>query len=116
MKSLRESPPSEISGRPVAYMTDRLTGITTNLSTGETESMSGEKGNVLAFTFADSGHSRVTARPSGTEPKIKYYASVTSQDLLDLAADSLATTKQNVDQASSDILDAMVKVAEATLS
>jgi phosphomannomutase len=116
MKSLRESPPSEISGRPVALVIDRLTGTTTNPGTGETESIPGEKGNVLAFTFADAGHTRVTARPSGTEPKIKYYASVTSQDLPDLAADSLATTKQNVDQASSDILDGIVKVAEATLA
>jgi phosphoglucomutase len=116
MKSLRESPPSEISGRPVASVIDRLTGTVTTPATGETRSIEGEKGNVLAFTFTDAGHTRVTARPSGTEPKIKYYVSVTSEDLPDLSANNLVRTKQNVDQASADILDGIVKVAEATLA
>ena len=116
MKSLRESPPSEISGRPVALVVDRLKGTAVRPATGETEPVKGEKGNVLAFTFTDAGHTRVTARPSGTEPKIKYYVSATSQDLTDLAADSLEQTKRNVDRAAEDILNGIAEIAEATLS
>ncbi len=116
MESLRTAPPAEIAGRQVSAVIDRLAGTTTDPETGEIRPVSGESGNVLAFTFTDAGHTRVTARPSGTEPKIKYYVSATSQDLEELEAESLDRTKANVDQAAQDILDGVVVVAEATLT
>ena len=115
MASLRDAPPKEIAGRAVASVIDRQAGTATDPHTGQIESVDGEKGNLLAFTFTDAGHTRVTARPSGTEPKIKYYVSVTSQDLVDLQGTDLNTTKENVDRAAETILDGMVTVAEATL-
>lgn len=116
MKTLRESPPTEIAGRKVALVIDRQEGKATNPGTGDVTTVDGDKGNVLAFTLSEAGHTRVTARPSGTEPKIKYYVSATSQDLTDLAGDDLVTTKANVDRAAEEILAGMAEVAEATLA
>ena len=115
MASLRETPPTEIAGRPVTRVVDRQEGTSTDPTTGRAEAVEGEKGNVLVFTLTEAGHTRVTARPSGTEPKIKYYVSVTSQDLTDLATDDLEQTKALVDEAARDILNAMVRIAEAAL-
>jgi phosphoglucomutase/phosphomannomutase len=116
MQSLRERPPTDIAGRCVSRVIDRQNGTSTNPATGNIEPVEGETGNVLVFALTDAGHTRVTARPSGTEPKIKYYVSATSQDLTDLASDDLEQTKRLVDQAAQDILDGIVEIAEAALS
>ena len=116
MESLRERPPTDIAGRRVSRVIDRQNGTSTNPATGNAEPVEGETGNVLVFTLTDAGHTRVTARPSGTEPKIKYYVSATSQDLTDLASDDLGHTKGLVDQAAQDILDGIVAIAEAALT
>jgi phosphoglucomutase len=55
----------------------------TNLITGETWKISLPKSNVLQFITEDG--SKISARPSGTEPKIKFYFSVNTQ--LDNAAE-----------------------------
>lgn len=115
MQGLRQTPPTEIVGRRVALVIDRQAGTATAPDSGRISPVEGEKGNVLAFTFTDAGHTRVTARPSGTEPKIKYYVSVTSQDLTDLDGGDLATTRKNVDTAAQEILAGVVAAAEATL-
>ena len=49
-------------------------GIKTNLDTGSTEQITLPKSNVLQFITEDG--SKISARPSGTEPKIKFYFSV----------------------------------------
>ena len=115
MSFLRESPPTEIAGRPLARVIDRQAGTSTDPHSGAVEPIDGDKGNVLAFTFTDAGNTRVTARPSGTEPKIKYYVSAASKDLK-LDGTTLAETKTNVDKAAQDILDGMVTVAESALN
>ena len=115
MSFLRKSPPTEIAGRPLARVIDRQAGTSTDPHSGAVEPIDGDKGNVLAFTFTDAGNTRVTARPSGTEPKIKYYVSAASKDLK-LDGTTLAETKTNVDKAAQDILDGMVTVAESALN
>ena len=116
MKSLRDSPPNDIANRPVIRVIDRQAGTKHNSKTGETGAIEGEQANVLVFTLTEAGHTRATARPSGTEPKIKYYISATSQDLTDLASSDLNTTRSKVDQAAQDILDDIVAIGEATLN
>ncbi len=64
MKQYRENPPRELAGSPVVKIIDYLESEKTGL----------EKSNVLRF-FAEDG-SVVAVRPSGTEPKIKYYFGV----------------------------------------
>ena len=71
MKSLRETPPSEISGVKVAEFKDYSDGSVLNCATGEKTTMELSGSNVLRFEMTDG--TSVIVRPSGTEPKIKVY-------------------------------------------
>ena len=116
MAKLRKTPPNAIGAHPVIRVVDRQTGKFRNLKTGDTGTVEGEKGNVLAFTLSEAGHTRVTARPSGTEPKIKYYVSASSLDVDGAAHDDLATTKKAVDGAANEILNAIAEIAESAVA
>ncbi|MFN8416124.1 MAG: phospho-sugar mutase [Cytophagaceae bacterium] len=74
MADLRANPPKSLSGSAVAWMYDYANQKATNVKTGATEEIKLPKENVLQF-LTDDG-SLVSARPSGTEPKIKFYFSV----------------------------------------
>lgn len=71
MKSLRETPPAEISGVKVAQFKDYSDGSVLDCATGEKTSMELSGSNVLRFEMVDG--TSVIVRPSGTEPKIKVY-------------------------------------------
>lgn len=74
MSSMRSNPPSEFGGIPLSLMKDYKTGETYNLETGKkVKDINLPSSNVLQFLLQDG--SMVTIRPSGTEPKIKFYAS-----------------------------------------
>ncbi|MDI3320731.1 phospho-sugar mutase [Pinibacter soli] len=89
METYRSNPPKEINGVAVAQLLDyeKLEGK--NLQTGETWNITLPKSNVLQFILADG--SKISARPSGTEPKIKFYFSVNTK--LANAAEFEATEK-----------------------
>lgn len=74
MEGYRISPPAEINGSAVVTLLDYQLQIGKNLQTGETWTIQLPKSNVLQFITADG--SKISARPSGTEPKIKFYFSV----------------------------------------
>ncbi len=74
MVNFRENPPKEFDGSPVVRVEDYKTSIAKNLKTGEEEKLSVEPSNVLIFYTED--NSKIAMRPSGTEPKIKFYFSV----------------------------------------
>ena len=74
MVDMRTNPLKEINGERIIMMEDYQTSIATNLLTGEKETMSIPKSDVLIY-YTDEG-SKIAARPSGTEPKIKFYVSV----------------------------------------
>lgn len=74
MRDLRAQPPGTIAGSPVVELRDYQTGIIRNLQTGEEKPTGLESSNVLQFLTEDG--SKISARPSGTEPKIKFYFSV----------------------------------------
>ncbi|HLS31402.1 MAG TPA: phospho-sugar mutase [Flavobacteriaceae bacterium] len=74
MKELRENPPKEFDGIKVAVFEDYQTSERTHLKTGEQSKIIIPKSNVLIFYLEDG--SKIAARPSGTEPKIKFYVSV----------------------------------------
>lgn len=114
MQGLRDAPPEAVGGHPVVRMIDRQTGQIRHVQTGETDTADGDKGNILIFTFSGSGHTRVTARPSGTEPKIKYYVAVASVDQPD-TADDLQTTKQRADRIAEEIIEGMLSLSERIL-
>ncbi|WPQ66169.1 phospho-sugar mutase [Chitinophaga sancti] len=74
MKGYRENPPATIAGVPVVTTYDYQLQQVKNLKTGEMKAITLPKSNVLQFVLEDG--SKISARPSGTEPKIKFYFSV----------------------------------------
>lgn len=74
MQKFRENPPRMINGAEVVLLQDYQSSQSKNLKTGETTAIDLPKSNVLQFTLSDG--SKISARPSGTEPKIKFYFSV----------------------------------------
>jgi len=74
MINLRKNPVLEIDGSKVEYLFDYETSTKKNLITGRVETIDIPKSNVLIYQTLDD--TRVAARPSGTEPKIKFYFSV----------------------------------------
>lgn len=77
MEDLRNNPPKQISGSAVIYLRDYKLGEITNLSSGDASETGLPTSNVLQFETAEG--TIVTARPSGTEPKIKFYFSVNAE-------------------------------------
>ncbi|MBR2878584.1 MAG: phospho-sugar mutase [Clostridia bacterium] len=71
MAGIRNNPPKTVAGHTVNYFTDISARTKTNLATGETASINLPKSNVLLFEM--DGEAWCAARPSGTEPKIKFY-------------------------------------------
>jgi phosphoglucomutase len=71
MDDFRSNPPAKLDGSPVVVIKDYQSGISKNLITGEETTIDLPKSNVLQF-FTQDG-SKVSVRPSGTEPKIKFY-------------------------------------------
>jgi phosphoglucomutase len=82
MEGYRTNPPATINGAQVVQLLDYQLQQGKNLVTGESWSIDLPKSNVLQFVTADG--SKISARPSGTEPKIKFYFSVKT-DLADRA-------------------------------
>ncbi len=79
MADLRENPLKEINGQRVLMVEDYQSSMAKNLLTGEEEALKIPKSNVLIYYLEDG--TKICARPSGTEPKIKFYFSV--NDTLD---------------------------------
>ena len=77
MEGYRTSPPKTIDGVAVAALLDYELQVGKNLQTGETYPINLPKSNVLQFLLNDG--TKISARPSGTEPKIKFYFSVNSK-------------------------------------
>ncbi|MFZ6000305.1 MAG: phospho-sugar mutase, partial [Bacteroidota bacterium] len=76
MQKFREQPPAEIAGQKVVRILDYKIQLEKNVATGATTPIDLPKSDVLQFYTADG--SKISVRPSGTEPKIKFYVSVKS--------------------------------------
>ncbi len=74
MSAFRGNPPEYINQSKVALIKDYLTGKAMNMVTGEQSEIDLPKSNVLQFFLEDG--SKISVRPSGTEPKIKFYFGV----------------------------------------
>jgi phosphoglucomutase len=74
MSDMRENPLTSIFAEKVEFLSDYQSSIQKNLITGEEKVMDLPKSNVLIY-HTENG-TRIAARPSGTEPKIKFYFSV----------------------------------------
>ncbi len=74
MVELRKNPLSEIDGSKVTFVCDYDASTKLNLISGKTETIDVPKSNVLIYHTEDG--TKIAARPSGTEPKIKFYFSL----------------------------------------
>ena len=91
MTALRNDPPKTLAGSPVIMAIDHGKSTQTDLLTGATSNTELPASNVLQF-ITEAGD-KVSARPSGTEPKIKFYFSVRTT-----TGDSYAATKAELER------------------
>ena len=94
MRQLRANPPREIAGSKVVQIDDVLKGTSLDVLSGHEKKLELPASNVLQFYTADG--SKISARPSGTEPKIKFYISVkgTLEDRKEFSAAEAAVESQ----------------------
>ena len=76
LSNMRNNPITEIDGEKIEYFYDYQAATEKNLITGEVKKIDLPKSNVLIYKTVSG--TRIAARPSGTEPKIKFYFSVNS--------------------------------------
>jgi phosphomannomutase len=102
MIDLRENPASEINGQRVVCIEDYDNATSKNRFTNEIEPLSIPKSNVLIYYLEDG--SKICARPSGTEPKIKFYFSVNAP--LD-RVENIAVVEKEIDEKIKNIIAGM---------
>ncbi len=102
MESYRNNPPKIINGSPVVQLLDYELRKGKNPQTGDEWAIELPKSNVLQFILEDG--SSISARPSGTEPKIKFYFSVNAK-LTDAGA--YAKTDRELDEKIKAIITSM---------
>ena len=73
LKDFKENPVESVQGSKVIWIEDYNTSIAKNVVTGEEKNIDLPKSNVLIYETEDG--TRIAARPSGTEPKVKFYMS-----------------------------------------
>ena len=84
MATFRENTPAEFAGISVTWARDYKTKVFKNLKTGETEEDTLPVSDVLHYTLEDG--TWICVRPSGTEPKLKFYYGVTGTSIADADA------------------------------
>lgn len=109
MQKLRDQLPKEIAGQKVIKVMDRLTG---QVHDGQTNSLietrDWDKGDMLSFFFSEDERTAIHVRPSGTEPKMKYYTMVKGK-LQD-------RTKEQITQQATEMEAAIVKIFDDILA
>ena len=101
MEDLRNNVPSDFAGNKVIWAKDYKTGVFKNLLTGENEASTLPKSNVLYYNLDD--RAWLCVRPSGTEPKIKFYMGVKA-DSLEKAVEKTYALVASVDELLKKIL------------
>ena len=91
MESLRQNPPPEIAGYKVTAARDYKKDTITNLATGEVTATGLPSSNVLYYDLTDDAW--LCVRPSGTEPKVKFYYGIKGTSLEDADQKSEAMGK-----------------------
>jgi phosphoglucomutase len=77
MDAFRNSPPPELNGEKIVRILDFQSSMELNVLTGESTKIDLPQSNVLQYYTVS--NTKVSIRPSGTEPKIKFYVSVVDQ-------------------------------------
>lgn len=90
LKDFKENPVETVQGSKVVWIEDYNTSVAKNVQTGEEKAIDLPKSNVLIYETEDG--TRIAARPSGTEPKVKFYMSTNTT--LENAADYKSVNSQ----------------------
>jgi phosphoglucomutase len=77
LKDFKENPVDSVQGSKVVWIEDYNTSIAKNVQNGEERTIHLPKSNVLIYETEDG--TRIAARPSGTEPKVKFYISTNAK-------------------------------------
>ena len=99
MNSLRQNPPAEFAGHKVVAVRDYKADTIKNLETGEVTPTGLPNSNVLYYELTDDAW--VCVRPSGTEPKVKFYYGVKGTSLADADEKSAVMGKAVLDMVDS---------------
>ena len=109
MEQFRKNLPKEVGSRQVVKIIDRLTGEVKNGQTGTLiETRNWDRGDMISFYFSEDERSVIHVRPSGTEPKMKYYTMM--KGVLG------KKTKEQINQETEEVEQAMVKIFESILT
>ncbi len=90
LKDFKENPVASVQGSKLLWVEDYNTSMAKNVQTGEERTIHLPKSNVLIYETEDG--TRIAARPSGTEPKVKFYISTNAK--LDKAEDYKSVNSQ----------------------
>jgi len=113
MKVLREQPPLKLGDKRVIEVVDRQVGVALAPETGKViRQVDGTKGNVLIFVLSDDQHTRVTIRPSGTEPKIKYYGAIRKEVPVGISEEEFFQLKAETDARLESYVNSLIAEAE----
>jgi phosphoglucomutase len=104
MEGYRNNPPVSINNSKVIKISDYLHNTSTDINTGTKTSIELPVSDVLQFFLEDG--SKISVRPSGTEPKIKFYFSVNTKLL---SAEKLDITSRLLDERIAGIIKDMIK-------
>ena len=99
MNSLRQNPPAEFAGHKVVAVRDYKADTIKNLETGEVTPTGLPNSNVLYYELTNDAW--VCVRPSGTEPKVKFYYGVKGTSLADADEKSAVMGKAVLDMVDS---------------
>ncbi|MBI2875325.1 MAG: phospho-sugar mutase [Candidatus Tectomicrobia bacterium] len=104
MERLRTAPPTEIAGLKAVELRDYLQGEVRDPASGQRlRPIERPRGDLIVLTLSQDGRTRLAARPSGTEPKIKFYISAYASIPEGAGKEELAETKGKTDALASAI-------------
>jgi phosphoglucomutase len=101
VEDFRNNPPKEFAGERIVEVIDYSTSSKKNLLTGETSTVDLPSSNFMQFITEN--ESKITVRPSGTEPKIKFYISVNKSATAETYQNVKAELEQKIDQIKSEL-------------
>ena len=106
LDSLRNHPPATLGGIPLDTFDDYETSLSVKVKTNQKTPLTLARSNVLIFWLEDG--SKVMVRPSGTEPKVKLYCSVSTRTFPDIAT-GLASLQNRADTLLGDLKRALIQ-------
>jgi len=101
MNDFRENTPEKIADSPIIAIKDYLSSTEKNLKTGTLSKINLPKSNVLQFFLED--ETKISVRPSGTEPKIKFYISV-KKEIVGEIEENINYLKEKIEAIKNDLL------------